>query len=490
MATNDTTYGGYSCTFVDGDPPVEYQCYICRLVARDPQQVSCCSNIYCKSCLDTLKEKGQRFTCPTCRSSLEGKYFKDGRVERGIKSLKVYCTNTDSGCQWMGTIKDIDTHLIICPYQVIHCTNKCGEKFRRDAWWAHITINCPKRQAQCTYCLQKGPHQLITSRSHLNKCPDLPIQCSNEGCNEKIPRRLLASHNETCPKAIVPCEYSNIGCNERIIREELEIHNDEAITIHLQLTTRQMRLTNEKLQDTNEVLQEKSEKLKETNEELKETNEILKETIEELQKTNKKLQKTNEKLQETNVELQETNEDLQLAKETIQSLQTELQEQNNLLTVSNEVLKVSQCSQKKKWHSPGFYTSPGGYKMSLSVYPYGTHTGEGTHVSCFIYLMAGEYDDILEWPFQGEVTIELLNQLEDKNHWKRTFSYDESVPTESKKRVFKGENPQGWGRGHFIPFSKIVYDATKKCQYLKDDSLYFRVSVKATSKTKPWLVST
>uniref|UniRef100_A0A1X7T2J2 RING-type E3 ubiquitin transferase n=1 Tax=Amphimedon queenslandica TaxID=400682 RepID=A0A1X7T2J2_AMPQE len=413
MATNDTTYGGYSCTFVDGDPPVEYQCYICRLVARDPQQVSCCSNIYCKSCLDTLKEKGQRFTCPTCRSSLEGKYFKDGRVERGIKSLKVYCTNTDSGCQWMGTIKDIDTHLIICPYQVIHCTNKCGEKFRRDAWWAHITINCPKRQAQCTYCLQKGPHQLITSRSHLNKCPDLPIQCSNEGCNEKIPRRLLASHNETCPKAIVPCEYSNIGCNERIIREELEIHNDE-----------------------------------------------------------------------------ETNEDLQLAKETIQSLQTELQEQNNLLTVSNEVLKVSQCSQKKKWHSPGFYTSPGGYKMSLSVYPYGTHTGEGTHVSCFIYLMAGEYDDILEWPFQGEVTIELLNQLEDKNHWKRTFSYDESVPTESKKRVFKGENPQGWGRGHFIPFSKIVYDATKKCQYLKDDSLYFRVSVKATSKTKPWLVST
>ena len=24
----------------------------------------------------------------------------------------------------------------------------------------------------------------------------------------------------------------------------------------------------------------------------------------------------------------------------------------------------------------------------------------------------GEYDDILEWPFQGEVTVELLNQLE------------------------------------------------------------------------------
>ncbi|XP_011407487.1 PREDICTED: TNF receptor-associated factor 2-like [Amphimedon queenslandica] len=398
----------------------------------------------------------------------------------------------------MGTIKDIDTHLIICPYQVIHCTNKCGEKFRRDAWWAHITINCPKRQAQCTYCLQKGPHQLITSRSHLNKCPDLPIQCSNEGCDEKIPRRSLASHNETCPKAIIPCEYSNIGCNERIIREELEIHNDEAITIHLQLTTRQMRLTNEKLQDTNEVLQEKSEKLKETNEELKETNEMLKETIEELQKTNKKLQKTNEKLhetnvelQETNVELQETNEDLQLAKKTIQSLQAALQEQKNLLTVSKKVFKVSQCTQRKKgWWGPGFYTSPGGYKMSLRVDPYGNGDGKGTHIACYIYLEAGEYDDTLEWPFQGVVTIELLNQLEDKNHEKYIIAFDQLVPDESRQRVFKGENSKGWGTHHFIPCSKIMYDAAKKCQYLKDDSLYFRVSVKARAKTKPWLAST
>ena len=450
MATNDTTYGGYSCTFVDSDPPNEYLCYICRLVARDPQQVSCCYNIYCKSCLDTLKEKGQRFICPTCRSSLEGKYFKDGRVERGIKSLKVYCTNTDSGCQWMGTIKDIDTHLnIICPYQLVPCTNECGEKIRRDAWWAHITINCPKRIAQCVYCLKKGPHLLITSRSHLNKCPDLPIRCSNEGCNEKIPRRSLASHNETCPKAIIPCDYSNIGCNERIIREEQEIHNDEAIAIHLQLTTRQLQLTNE-------VLREKSEELQETTE-----------------------------------ELQEINEDLQSAKETIQSLQTALQEQKDLLTVSKKVFKVSQCTQKKKgWWGPGFYTSPGGYKMSLRVDPYGNGDGKGTHIACYIYLEEGVYDDILEWPFQGEVTIELLNQLEDKNHKKYIIQYDESVPYGSKQRVFKGENSKGWGTHHFIPCSKLMYDAAKKCQYLKDDSLYFRVSAKATSKTKPWLAST
>uniref|UniRef100_A0A1X7TMG6 TRAF-type domain-containing protein n=1 Tax=Amphimedon queenslandica TaxID=400682 RepID=A0A1X7TMG6_AMPQE len=44
-----------------------------------------------------------------------------------------------------------------------------------------------------------------------------------------------------------------------------------------------------------------------------------------------------------------------------------------------------------------------------------------THVSCHIYPMEGEYDDTLEWHFQGKVTIKLLNQLEDKNHSKLTI---------------------------------------------------------------------
>ena len=263
------------------------------------------------------------------------------------------------------------------------------------------------------------------------------------------------------------------------------------MTIHLQLTMKQLQSTNEKLQETNEALQVTNKELKGTNEKLQKTNEVLQKTNEELKGTNEKLQKTNEKLQETNEDLQETDENLQLAKETIHSLKTALKEQKNLLTASKEVLKVSQCSQKKKgWSSPGFYTSPGGYKMSLRIDPYGNGDSKDTHVSCYIYLESGEYDDTLEWPFQGVVTIELLNQLEDKNHWKRTLTFDESVPTKSKTRVFKGDNAHGWGTSHFIPFSKIVYDAAKKCLYLKDDSLYFRVSVKATSKTKPWLALT
>ncbi|XP_003388778.1 PREDICTED: TNF receptor-associated factor 5-like [Amphimedon queenslandica] len=411
MATSSRwTYGGYSYNFVDSDPPDEYLCHICTLVARDPQQVTCCYNIYCKSCLDTLKEKGQGFICPTCRSSLEGKYFKDGRVERGIKSLKVYCTNTDSGCRWMGTIKDIDTHLNSCIYQLVHCTNECGVKIKRSKLETHLTDKCPKRLVNCRYCKQEGTYQVITSISHLKECPDLPYQCSNEGCHEKIPRHSLGSHNETCPKAIIPCEYNTVGCNKKMKREEQEKHNEESMKQHLDIAMKKI-----------DAMQHSS---------------------------------------------------------------------------NQQVFKLHGYKDKKeedkKWYSPGFYTSPGGYKMSLRVDPNGNGKGKGTHVSCFMCLEAGEYDDTLEWPFQGEVTIELLNQLEDKNHKKENVSFDESTPGQGKERVNEGRNTVGMGHQKFIPHEawEFEYNPFTNCQYLKDDSLYFRVSVKATSKTKPWLALT
>ncbi|XP_011408006.1 PREDICTED: TNF receptor-associated factor 4-like, partial [Amphimedon queenslandica] len=178
MATADGwTYGGYSYKYVDGNPPDEYRCHICRLVARDPQQVTCCYNIYCKSCLDILKRKGRGFICPTCRSSLEGKYFKDGRVERGIKSLKVYCTNTDSGCQWMGTINDIDAHLETCPKAIIPCEyNTVGcdkgmkreeqEKHNEESITAHLQLT--KEQLEVTNDqLELKNEQLQTTNEHL-----------------------------------------------------------------------------------------------------------------------------------------------------------------------------------------------------------------------------------------------------------------------------------------------------------------------------------
>ena len=81
--------------------------------------------------------------------------------------------------------------------------------------------------------------------------------------------------------------------------------------------------------------------------------------------------------------------------------------------------------------SKPFHTSHGGYCMCIKVYANGNGDGDslGSCVSVFVYLMRGNNDDCLPWPFTGTVTIELLNQLEDKNHISRStrFLSDEDV---------------------------------------------------------------
>ena len=138
-------------------------------------------------------------------------------------------------------------------------------------------------------------------------------------------------------------------------------------------------------------------------------------------------------------------------------------------------------------YSPSFYTSTNGYKMCLRIDANGNGTGEGTHVSVFTCLMAGEYDDYLTWPFTGTVTIELLNQREDINHHKETRTFPAKLL--ASQRVVHGE--RGLGRGHhkFISHGNLARKPHKNIQYLKDDTLIFRVSAEAPDY-KPWLECT
>ena len=76
-----------------------------------------------------------------------------------------------------------------------------------------------------------------------------------------------------------------------------------------------------------------------------------------------------------------------------------------------------------EWHSAPFYTHPTGYRMCLRVNARGDGVGRGTHVSLYVCLMQGCNDDGLAWPFRGEVTLELLNQLQDNGHKQETIHF-------------------------------------------------------------------
>ena len=62
------------------------------------------------------------------------------------------------------------------------------------------------------------------------------------------------------------------------------------------------------------------------------------------------------------------------------------------------------------WYSDPFYSHPGGYKMAVAIYPNGRSTGLETHLSIFVNIICGEFDNQLEWPCNLEVSIEAWKQ--------------------------------------------------------------------------------
>ena len=136
-----------------------------------------------------------------------------------------------------------------------------------------------------------------------------------------------------------------------------------------------------------------------------------------------------------------------------------------------------------EWYSPTFYTHPRGYRMCLRVHANGYGSGEDTHLSVYVFLMKGEWDNYLQWPFRGNITVQLLNQIQDKGHREYTTHFTDTTSDDCAGRVTIGERSatgRGWPR--FISHEALSYDPTENCQYSKYNCLQFRI-VKVELKT-------
>ena len=111
--------------------------------------------------------------------------------------------------------------------------------------------------------------------------------------------------------------------------------------------------------------------------------------------------------------------------------------------VTFKITKFSHWLKNAKdgYSSPLFFAYEGGYQMHHAA---GVHHGKrkGTHVSIFLRLMRGPYDDKLEqsghWPLRGTFTIELLNQLNDSDHYSRMVQFHHYYCSECTSRVLGG----------------------------------------------------
>ena len=167
---------------------------------------------------------------------------------------------------------------------------------------------------------------------------------------------------------------------------------------------------------------------------------------------------------------------LHMALDTINTLQIQCKYEKQIKFKLTEFKVKKEKSEGVQ--SPSYYSSPNGYNMALQVFVNGNGGGEGTQVTVFAHFLKGKYDNQLKWPFVGMIIFTLLNQLEDKNHHTMTMTLA------AEDNVNVGELPRG---RNLIPHSALGYNPAKNTQYLKDDTLHFRMSVEPANQDKPWL---
>ena len=128
-----------------------------------------------------------------------------------------------------------------------------------------------------------------------------------------------------------------------------------------------------------------------------------------------------------------------------------------------------------KWYSQPFYSVPGGYKLCLCVVANGWDDGIGTHIGIAVFLMKGENDHHLQWPFEHDVTYGILNWKRDENHVIKTTHF-KNAPTECKERVTSEQRAEsGWGFPQILPHSSLSDGDANNTQYLHNDCLCLQV---------------
>lgn len=109
--------------------------------------------------------------------------------------------------------------------------------------------------------------------------------------------------------------------------------------------------------------------------------------------------------------------------------------------------------------------------MRLRLYPAGDGNARRTHMSAFFVLMRGEYDAVLQFPFNYKITFCLLDQTLQKRHIIDSFRPD--VKSNSFQRPRSDMNIAS-GVPKFCPLTLIQQDGNP---YVKDDTMLIKVMV-------------
>ena len=401
-------------------PSEDHFCPICTNLLFDPFLITQCGHHLCDTCRESCMMIFSRNECPVCRKpyNLYRDTVPNLHMKRLVDSLMVHCEHHSKGCTWTGELLNLQEHLD-------PARRKCD----------YVLVMC---SFGCGQQVRSGEME----KHKTNRCVKRPTTCEYCGFHNKRDY-VVNTHYPICLEYPVQCPNK---CQVKDLkRGQLQAHTEKCPLQEIACPFNTIGC------HTKLPRQEIPSHMKE-----------------------------------------EVEQHLLLMLEQMRPVQEPAllppvaDNPQGLFNVPPVEFTMTDFLQKKdtntKWTSPPFYTHQQGYKMCLQVYANGHGDGEGTHLSVFVALMRGEHDKHLEWPFEGDISYQLLNWRKDRRHHEKTTSFNieniESCVHATKECISIGQGYQ-----EFISHSFLSYNSTTNTEYLQDDCLRLRVKEVAVYST-------
>lgn len=126
----------------------------------------------------------------------------------------------------------------------------------------------------------------------------------------------------------------------------------------------------------------------------------------------------------------------------------------------------------KMFYSPGFYTSPNGYKMCARI---NVSSKDPEFLSLLLHIMKSENDDGLDWPFNGMMYFILVHP----HDWEKDIrEITSSRPDlEAFRKPVCELNKRSFGYTEFVRIRNLS-------DFLQNDCLIFRIEVRVQDRYK------
>ncbi|CAI4230441.1 unnamed protein product [Auanema sp. JU1783] len=339
-----------------------------------------------------------------------------------IQQLGVICTYNDNGCEWKGTLKQLETHVKSCSFREELCSN-CRRKIPKLLFKEH-SKKCTTTVQKCEFC--GSSYRSSDIDRHLRICTKVIMSCPfNCGLQNKT-REEIEQHKKVCQNADNICPFSDFGCNFDGDKEAVQNHLVEEPIKHLMLLCDETGLVKEGYA----YLLDKLVNILDQAKHLEERSYFC---------------------------------------EALYGPQLiwRIDDVNNKM---NE----AKSGARPVIYSPPFMSGRYGYKLMASACLYGDGPSRAKSMSLYMCILKGEYDGILAWPFSMTIKVTIMDQNDDyENRVHFIYTFDPRCLVTSKSYFISrpiSERNAAFGAQALITLDQLEH-------YIREDTLFLKIEL-------------